>query len=329
MKKILQTILIIAVCTGIVTGCTEGTLSPPADVKVAALKGPSSIGMVKLMDDADNGTIQTNNFSFDIFASADEVVPKIVQRQIDIAALPANLASVLFNNTKGNVQVIAVGTLGMLYVVESGKTVTSIEDLRGKTVYAGFKGKSPEYDFNYILKSNGIDPVKDINIEWKSEHTESVAALAANNNAIAVLPQPFATTAQLSNKNIRAALDLNKEWEKIQEKHANPSSLVTGVVVARTEFIKQNPEALNDFLDRYMQSAEFAINKVEETASLVEKYNIFPAAVAKKAIPYCNITFIKGQEMKKKLSGYLNILFKQNPQSVGGKLPNDDFYFIR
>jgi len=285
--------------------------------------------MVKLMDEADSGAITINNFSFEIFASADEIVPKIVQGNIDIAALPANLSSVLYNNTQGGVQVIVVSTLGMMYVVENGETINSIEDLRGKTIYAGFKGKSPEYDLNYILKANGIDPEKDLTIEWKSEHTESVAAMAANDNAIAVLPQPFATTAQMSNEKIRIALDLNHEWEKLQENSADPSALITGVVVARTEFIKQNPEAVSDFLDRYAASVEFANNNTDETAALVGKYEIFPAPVAQRAIPYCNITFIEGENMKEKLIGYLSVLFEQNPQSVGGALPNDEFWFIR
>ena len=328
MKKIWIAITICVLCAVILPACTGGKPSP-ADVNIAVIKGPSSIGMVKLMDEADSGAITINNFSFEIFASADEIVPKIVQGNIDIAALPANLSSVLYNNTQGGVQVIVVSTLGMMYVVENGETINSIEDLRGKTIYAGFKGKSPEYDLNYILKANGIDPEKDLTIEWKSEHTESVAAMAANDNAIAVLPQPFATTAQMSNEKIRIALDLNHEWEKLQENSADPSALITGVVVARTEFIKQNPEAVSDFLDRYAASVEFANNNTDETAALVGKYEIFPAPVAQRAIPYCNITFIEGENMKEKLIGYLSVLFEQNPQSVGGALPNDEFWFIR
>jgi len=327
MKKLLSFVCIIALCAGTLVAC--GGKASPADVNVAVIKGPSSIGMIKLMDEADGGDIKTNNFSFDIYPNADEIVPKIVQGKIDIAAVPANLSAVLYNNTQGKVQVIAVSTLGMLYVVENGKTITSIEDLRGKTIYAGFKGKSPEYDLNYILKKNGIDPEKDLTIEWKSEHTECVAALTANKNAIAVLPQPFVTTAQMTNENIKIAIDLNKEWEALQGKAENPSALITGVVVARREFIEQNPDAISDFLDHYAASAEYANNNVEGAAALVGKYEIFPEAVARKAIPYCNITFLDGQIMKEKLIGYLSILFEQNPQSVGGALPNDDFYFIR
>jgi len=329
MKKILTIISVIILLIGILSSCTKEESVPSADVNIAVIKGPSSIGMVKLMDDADSGAISSNNFSFEIFASADEIVPQLVQGKIDIAAVPANLSSVLYNNTQGKVQVIVVSTLGMMYVVENGETINSIEDLRGKTVYAGFRGKSPEYDLNYILKANGIDSEKDLAIEWKSEHTECVAALTATENAVAVLPQPFVTTALMSNGDIRIALDLNREWEKLQEISDDPSALVTGVIVARTEFTEENPEAVADFLDRYAASVQYANDNVNEAAALVGKYEIFPVAVAQAAIPYCNITFIEGQEMREKLSGYLRVLFEQNPQSVGGTLPNDDFYFIR
>ncbi|MCL1792527.1 MAG: ABC transporter substrate-binding protein [Oscillospiraceae bacterium] len=329
MKKFLAAICASALFFGAFPACSDKKDGPPADVAVAAIKGPSAIGMIKLMDDADGKKIQTNNFSFEIYPNADEIVPKIVQGKIDIAAVPPNLSSVLYSSMQGKIQVIAITTLGMMYVAENGETINSLEDLRGKTVYAAFKGKSPEYDLNYILKENGIDPEKDLVIEWKSEHSESVAAIAANENAIAVLPQPFAAIAQTANENIRIALDLNHEWDEIQKKSGNPSMLITGVVVARAEFIDENPGAISDFLERYKESVNYAINNVGETAELVGKYGIFPEAVAQKAIPYCNMTFIEGQNMKEKLSGYLGILFGQNPNSVGGALPNEDFYFIR
>lgn len=325
LSKIISTA---ALCTILFSACTKNTGSQ-ADVSIAVIKGPSSIGMVKFMDEADSGNNAAHNFSFEILASADEIVPKIVQDKIDIAAVPPNLAAVLYNNTKGKVKVIAVSTLGMMYIVENGNTINSIQDLRGKTIYAGFKGKSPEYDLNYILSANGINPEKDLIIEWKSEHTECVAALAANNTAVAVLPQPFATSAQMLNENIRIAVDLNKEWEKLQETSGRASTLVTGVIIARTEFVKQNPKAVTAFLDRYAASVKFANDNINETALLVDKYNIFPAEIAQKAIPLCNITFIEGQEMKEKLSGYLSVLYEQNPQSVGGSLPDEEFYFRR
>ncbi len=274
-------------------------------IHVMALKGPTAMGMVKFMDDSDAGNAGDYDYNFTIAAAIDEVTPKLVQGEADIAAVPANMASVLFNNTKGGVEVLAVNTLGVLYIVENGDTVHSVEDLRGKTIYASGKGATPEYGLNYVLSQNGIDPEKDVTIEWKSEHTECLAALTSSDNAIAMLPQPFVTTAQSKVETIRTALDLSEEWDKLQEGAAAPSAMITGVVVARTEFVNEHPKEIADFMARYQESVDFVNNNVEKGAELVGKYEIVPAPVAVKAIPECNITYIDGEEMKEKLSGCL------------------------
>ncbi len=297
-------------------------------INVMALKGPTAMGMVKFMDDSDAGNAGDYDYNFTIAAAIDEVTPKLVQGQADIAAVPANMASVLFNNTKGGVEVLAVNTLGVLYIVENGDMVHSVEDLRGKTIYASGKGATPEYGLNYVLSQNGIDPEKDVTIEWKSEHTECLAALTSSENAIAMLPQPFVTTAQSKVETIRTALDLSEEWDKLQEGAEAPSAMITGVVVARTEFVSEHPEEIADFMARYKESVDFVNNNVEKGAELVGKYEIVPAPVAVKAIPECNITYIDGEEMKEKLSGYLDSLYQQNPAAVGGALPTDEFYYL-
>ena len=298
-------------------------------VKVMALKGPTAMGMVQLMDQADTGQISDYDYQFTIAASADEVTPQLVQGNADIAAIPANLASVLYNNTDGQVEVLAINTLGVLYIVESGDTVSSVADLKGKTIYASGKGSTPEYALNYILSENGIDPENDVTIEWKSEHTECLSALLADENAIAMLPQPFVTTAQTKSDSIRVALDLTEEWDKLQADSSQPSALITGVMVARTDFVEENPQAVSDFLDYYKTSVDFVNANTQEAAQLVGNYDIVTAEVAEKALPACNITFIEGEEMKEKLSGYLSVLLEQNPQSIGEALPGDDFYYIR
>lgn len=290
---------------------------------VGALKGPTAMGMVKLMSDQETNT----ELNFTIAASADEITPKLIQGELDIAAVPANLASVLYNNTEGKIQVLAVNTLGVLYIVESGDTVHSVEDLRGKTIYSSGKGSTPEYALTYMLSQNGINPDTDVTIEWKSEHSECVAALAAEENAIAMLPQPFVTTAQTKNENIRVALDLTEEWEKLSSDGDNTATLITGVVVARKEFAEQNPDTVNAFLNAYKESVDYVTSDIDGAAALVGKYDIVPEAVAKKALPKCNITFIAGDEMKTALSGYLQTLFDQNPKAIGGAMPGDDFYY--
>lgn len=309
------------------TTAAQEPTAEPVDVKVTALKGPTAMGMVQFMDKVDAGEIADNNYSFTIAAAIDEVTPAIVQGKTDIAAVPANVASVLYNNPDVGVEVIALNTLGVIYIVENGDTVKTVEDLRGKTIYASGKGASPEYALNYILSENGIDPATDVTIEWKSEHSECAAALAGSENAIAMLPQPFVTTAQTKNEAIRVALDLTDEWDKIQATEESPSALITGVVVARTEFIENHPEAVAAFLENYKTSVDFVNGNVDEAAVLVGKYDIVPEAVAKKAIPECNIVYVDGADMKQKLSGYLSVLFEQNPKAVGGALPADDFYY--
>lgn len=297
----------------------ENTGPDRAPVRVAALKGPTAMGMTKLMSDSEG----LNEYEFEIVAAVDEISPMIAQGTADIVCVPANLGSVLYNKTEGGVRALAVNTLGVLYICENGDTVTSVEDLKGKTIFSSGKGATPEYALNFILKSNDIDPEKDVTIEWKSEHAECLASLLATDNSVAMLPQPFVTTAQTKNESVRVAIDLNDAWDEL----GVDSSLLTGIVIARKEFAESNPEAVNEFLTDYKASVDFVNNNVDEAAELVGKYDIVPAAVAKKAIPECNIVCITGEEMKTKLGGYLQVLFDNEPKSVGGKLPADDFYY--
>ena len=334
MTKLSAILMACAMAVSMLTGCGSSNESQdntketePVEVNVTALKGPTAMGMVSLMDDVDNGKVDSENYKFTIAASIDEVTPAISQGETDIAAVPANVASVLYNKLEGGVQVLAVNTLGVLYIVENGDTVQSAADLKGKTIYASGKGATPEYALNYILQQNGLDPAADVTIEWKSEHSECVAALAQDPSGIAMLPQPFVTTAQMKNPDLRVALDLTEEWDKVQEDAQEPGALLTGVVVVRTEFAKENPEAVSDFLERYKASVDFVNENVDEAAQLVGQYDIVTAEVAQTAIPECNIVCITGDEMQEKLSGYLSALNDQNPEAVGGKLPDDDFYY--
>lgn len=346
MKKIISLITAFMLTAALLAGCGSTgngtadqtdkqensgtqTQAEPVDVNVMALKGPTAMGMVKLMDDADSGNVDTENYSFEIAASADEVTPKLIQGETDIAAVPANLASVLYNKTEGQIQVLAVNTLGVLYIVENGDSIHSVSDLAGRTIYASGKGSTPEYALNFILEKNGLTPGTDVTIEWKSEHSECVSALAQDPEGIAMLPQPFVTTAQAKNPNLKVALDLTEEWDKVMGNEETKSSLLTGVVVVRKEFAEENPEAVEDFMDRYADSVKYVNDNVEEAAKLVGNYDIVTEDVAVKAIPECNIVCITGEDMKEQLSGYLAVLKDANPESIGGELPGDDFYYIQ
>ncbi|MGN1002697.1 MAG: ABC transporter substrate-binding protein [Oscillospiraceae bacterium] len=306
----------------------ETTESPvveedPVIIRIGGLKGPTSMGLVKLMEDNEAG-VAANTYEFSIAGSADEVTPKLIQGEMDIAAVPANLASVLYNNTSGAVQLLAINTLGVIYIVEKGETIQSVADLAGKTIYATGKGSTPEYALRYILAENGVDPDKDVTIEWKSEPTEVVSTLAATEGGVAMLPQPFVTVAQGSVEGLRIAIDLTQAWDDLD----NGSMLITGVLVVRSDFAAEHPQAIATFLEEYEVSTRFANENTADAAQLIEKFGIVNAAVAEKALPYCNITFIAGEEMQTPMDGYLQVLFDQNPKSVGGTLPAADFYYV-
>ena len=284
------------------TEAADETSEEPADdtdsdssvLKIGALKGPTAMGMAQLLDD--------ENYEFSLAASPDEIVPMIVQGQVDVAAVPSNLASVLYQKTDKNVSVLAVNTLGVLYLVENGDSIQS------------------------VLKSNGLDPEKDVTIEYKSEHAEVVAALAEDQTAVGLLPQPFVTTALMKNENLRVALDLNELWESSA---TDGSRLVTGVVIARNDYLKEHEADIDAFMDAYKDSVEFVNSDTEAAAQIIGNHDIIPAEVAAKAIPECSIVFMEGDEMQTILSGYLNTLNEQNPETIGGQLPDEDFYYKR
>ena len=326
-KKLAVFLAALLVATGL-TACgqkEEVSSEPAVTAKVAALKGPTSMGMVKMM--ADQKDAKEKNYEFTIGSSPDEIAPKFLKGEFDIVALPSNLASILYNKSQGKVQVLAINTLGILYLMENGDTVKSVGDLKGRTIYSSGKGAVPEYAFNYILKANGLNPDTDLRIEYKSEHTEALAALLNDKSSLAVLPQPFATVASLKNKGLRPALDLTKEWDKAS-KNAK-STMITGVVVVNKDFAAKYPEKIKKFMADYKASIDYTNDNIDDAAKLIEENDIVPAAVAKKAIPQCNITYIDGSDMKDKLSGYLQVLFEANPKSIGGKMPADDFYYVQ
>ena len=301
----------------------EQEVEAPVTARIAALKGPTAMGLVKLMSDAPssaNGPL----YDFTLAGSADEVTPALIKGELDMACVPANLAAVLYGKTDGAVEVLAVNTLGVLYIVENGDAVQSMADLKGQTIVAAGKGSTPEYALRYLLTENGIDPDNDVTIDWKSEHSECVAALASGQATIALLPQPFVTAAQTKIEGLRMALDLTAEWDKLD----NGSGLITGVIVARRDVVEANLGAVDSFLQNYAASVEWVNANNADAAQLIAEYGIIEAApVAEKALPNCNIVCITGSEMKDKLSGYLQVLADAEPSSVGGALPGDDFYY--
>ncbi len=299
----------------------ETTTQP---VRIASLKGPTTMGLVSLMDDAAAGG---SAYEVSIHGTADEVLPLLIQAERDIALLPANLAAVLYQRTQGTsdqITVLAINTLGVLHVVEAGSTVQSMEDLRGRTVYSTGKGTTPEYVLNYVLTANGMTPGDDVAVVFVSEATQVAAMLASETGAVGVLPQPYVTVVVDANPEVRMALDLTEEWDKI----STESQLVTGVVVVRAAFAAEHPDAVSQFLLDYRASTDFTNTHPKLAAPLIVEAGLAPNVdIAERAIASSHITFIDGAQMRQVLGGYLDVLFAADPASVGGSVPGDDFYY--
>ena len=311
----------------------EETAAPTESepLRVAGLKGPTTMGLVNLLglspdSKADENALKPSrdgSVLYNMCGAADELVPLLVKGDLDAACVPANLAATLYNKTQGAVQVACINTLGVLYVVEKGDTVQSMADLKGKTLVTTGKGTTPEYVLRYLLSQNGIDPDKDITIEYTSEATEALAKVQAGEVSIAMLPQPFVTAAMAQTEGLRIALDMNAEWQAVAG-----SPMVTGVLLVRKDAVEADPARFADFMEKYKLSTEQANTDPEGTAALCEAFGVVAkAALAQKALPQCNIVFETGDAMKTDLTAYYKVLFDADPTSVGGALPGDDFYY--
>lgn len=295
-------------------------------IRVGGLKGPTTMGLVKLIDDAAQETAK-NNYEFTMVTAADELTALVAGGKVDIALLPANVASVLYNKTQGNVAVIDINTLGVLYLVSGDTSITSIDQLKGKTVYLPGKGTTPDYSLRYVLSAAGLSE-EDVTLEFKSEATEVASVLAEDPNAIGLLPQPFVTAAMAQNDKLSMIMNLAEVWDSFQPAEGG-SRLVTGVTIANKAFLEEHGDLIDLFLEEHEASIAFTETDVDAAAELIAAQGIVAKApIAKKALPFCNVEFVAGEDMKTALSGYLNVLFEQNPASVGGALPDDAFYYI-
>lgn len=279
-------------------------------IRVASLKGPTSIGLVKMMKDNDG------SYEFGIYTAADEILPLVISGEVDIASIPANVAAVLYQKMSGGIAVLDINTLGVLYVVSYDGELSSVEDLRGKNVYMTGKGTTPEFAFNHVLSLNGMS-MDDLTVEFKSEATEVISALKGNTDAAAVLPQPYVTVAAAQLDGLNINISLTDEWE----------DMVTGVTVVSRQLLEEQPDAVEAFLEAQQESVAYVNANVEEMAQAVEEFDIVTAEIAKEAIPYCNLVCVSGDEMKEMLENYLSVLFEQDASSVGGQMPENDLYY--
>ena len=295
-----------------------------AEVNLYVLSGPTGIGAMNLWAAADAGETE-NTYHITMSGANDEVVAAISKGEADIAAVATNMAAALYNKTEGGVTVLAVNTLGVLSLLGNGQEAASIADLAGKTIYAPGQGANPEYILRYVLTGNGLDPDKDVTIQFVGEGSELLTVWQTDPEAIIMAPQPVATSILMQNENAVTIFNMTDEWDKVS---GGDSTLMMGCVIVRNEFLQENPGAVALFLQEYAASIEKAQSDVEGTAALCEQYGLIPkAALAKAAIPSCGLTFVTGAEMKSALSGYLQVMFDADPKSVGGAMPGDDFYY--
>jgi len=324
-KRIISLGMTLLLCMTMLAGCGERP-EEKVNIRVGGLKGPTSMGLLFLQEKNKNGEAG-ENYEFIMVSAADELLAMMVKGELDIALIPANVAGVLYNKTEGQISVIDINTLGVLYMVSGDTDISKPEDLKGKTVYLTGKGTTPDYVLHYIMEGNGLTDA-DVKLEYKSEATEVAALLAENPEAVGLLPQPFVTAACMQNAALSVIMDMNEQWTALQGEDG--SRMVTGVTIVRDAFLKENEEAVKMFLKEHKESTESINADVEGGAKLaVEAGIIAKEPIAAKAIPKCNITYIDGEEMKQALSGYLEVLFAQNAASVGGALPDEDFYFVK
>ncbi len=283
-------------------------------VRVAALAGPTGIGLTYL-------TKLSDSYILDLYTAPDQVTAKILSGDVDIAAVPVNLASVLYNKTEGKVTVIAVNTLGVLYFLEYGDTVHDISDLAGKTIYSTGQASTPQYVLEQILKQYGLEG--QVNVEYLADNTELIGKLAAGDVQVAMLPEPHVSIACAQAENIRVALSANDLWQDKTE-----ATLVQGVYIVRTEFLKEHRDAVDQFLRDARSSAEKVLTDENAAAEVVEMGIIGKEPIAKRAIPNCNIVLKTGDEMHSLVAYMLEVLYEADAKSIGGNLPDSSFYYV-
>lgn len=301
----------------------DKTDDKPVALNVYCLSGPTGLGMADLINKSDNDQTK-NDYTITVAAAPEDVTAQVINKTADIACIPTNLAANLYAKTNKDIQILAVNTMSVLYVLDTTGKVESFDDLKGKTIYMPGQGSNPEYIVNHLLKKNGIDPAKDVTIEFKAEAQEVATLMASGKAEICIVPQPVATVIQ-TKADVKKVINLADEWSKIGE----DSAIMMGCVVAQKSVINEHPEAVKTFLEEYEASINAVKADPAAAAAICEAKKILPtpAAVTTKAIPNCGLAFVTGKDMKTQLTGYLQVLFDAKPASVGGAMPDDNFWY--
>ena len=315
---------------------TENTVAEKDEtvekIRVGTLIGPTGMGMAYLMKQDFEGKT-AYDYEFELMSAPENMAAQVIAGSLDIAALPVNLAATLYKKTGGAYLLSAVNTLGVLYILENGDTVSSVSDLAGKTLYCTGQGAMPQYVVEYIIRQNGLKvvyedaedvPADSVRLVFMAEHAELAAAMAAGTVSLGMLPEPNVTGASVKNASLRVALDVTSEWGKVAD-----ASLIQGCVIVSKSFAEEHPLAYNAFLEEYGASVEYVNADVAFAADIIQEFGILPsAAVAKAALPRCNIVFDNGASAKDGVKAVLTVLFGYKPALVGGSMPDEEFYSL-
>ena len=326
MKKLLCLLMVAAMVGVLFAGCTTPAENSTEErlPNLMVMSGPTGVGAAKLLADNEAAAEEDKVVaSATVVADNTAVTSALINGEVDIAAIATNMAATLYQKLDGDLQVLAVNTMGVLYILEKGNAVSSMEDLRGKTLYATGQGANPEYILNYLLRAAGVEP-SEVDIQWMTAQ-EITAQMTTAEEAICMLPVPAATALMIKDTAVRQAISLSEVWDSLGN-----GALAQGCIVARRSYVEENPQTVVAFLAGYASSITFmrAEENRAQAAELVAQYGITAnAAIAAKAIPQCNLTFVTGQEMKDMLLSFLTVMWEANPASIGGALPKDDFYY--
>lgn len=320
MKRVGSTLLCMIVLIGVLAGCAS---KEPVTVNIGFLKGPTGIGAAKFMDEIENGSYDTE-YAVTLESDASVITASVISGDLDVAAVPTNVAASIYNKTEGGVSILAVNTLGVLYILENGHTVNSTADLAGRTIYAIGQAANPEYVLDHILTQNGLEPGTDVFVEYMTPD-EVVAHMMAKDTDLCMLPVPYTATLLMKDADARIALNLTDEWAAV----SGGSTLAQGCLVVRNDALDEDTVA--DFLSAYEESIAYMTDEanIEEAAALTVAYGIIGSdQIAKAAIPDSNIVFIAGAEaLKDCLQGYFEVLYAADPTSIGGEIPDDGIYY--
>lgn len=333
MKRIVTSLLALALTCTVLTGCAatqivtdkEETITSQETVitRIAALKGPTAMSIVKMLED--DKSAESPRYEAELYTAGDEIVPLIAKGEVDIALIPTNLAATLYQKTEGGVQLLDVNAGNVLYAVSHDEALNDLAGLKGKTVYMTGKGTTPEWTLRYLMNKAGLTE-SDLTIEFKSEATEVLSALGQDTSAAGILPQPFATVAMMQDQELSLNFSLDDAWKQYS---VDGSGIVTGVTIVRKAFAEEHPAAVAQFVQDHKQSVDAAAEDPQAVAQLIEEYGIVKAAVAGQVLENFNpLAAVSGSEMQSWVVGYLDMLFEMSPDAVGGKLPDEGFYYL-